>query len=783
MIMKAKRLVTPILLLVVLSLQSSVWSSPFTGDDATSDPSGYSATRQATGPPGGDVRDLVVDPNDPDRLYFGTLDGQIYTSIDGGKRWDLLYNFNKPKLFIDHILVDPRDSRVLYVAAHRHKEPGGFFKSTDGGRKWKESSQLKNEALHSLTQSKSDPNVLIVGTFNGIFRSDNAGDSWEQLPTQSTPGLVHVESLAIDPRTTNIIYAGTWYLPYKTIDGGKTWKSIKEGIIDDSDIFAIDIDPRDPNHLIASACSGIYETKNAGENWRKVQGIPSQSRRTRAILQHPSVPGVVFAGTTEGFWRSERGGDADSWMVTTSRQLEINSISVHPTRPETIFIGTNNYGVMVSTDSGKTFVPTNGGFSGRFANSIVADWETPNRIYAATINTATGGGFLFTSNDNGQTWRPSMRNMPARLITYSILQDLRDANIIYLGTNLGVYRSVDRGASWSPIWAGNAEVKKPAATTKKGKRSAPAKPNPVARQASEVVMRAQTALNNFGYIMGVPDGKAGTKTTLAIKKFQTDRTLPVTGKLDSITLAALGVSANAGVDGAEAVIITDAINALVHTVDATTGQPAMLAATNVGLYRTSDPLKGWQRLPYSAGFDPRSTCIATNPQHPEVIWVGTSASGVLVSRDGGQSWKQSAGIPTDAPVNTVVQDPKRPERVYVGTKAAFYASHDGGATWNRRGGNLPFGDFTSILINTHNTDEIFVGNAYQNGEVGGGVYRTLNAGKTWARIDPKDQRLPSQRIWSLAFDGQDQNVLFVGSHSAGVYVVPRGSETAAAGTH
>ena len=59
------------------------------------------------------------------------------------------------------------------------------------------------------------------------------------------------------------------------------------------------------------------------------------------------------------------------------------------------------------------------------------------------------------------------------------------------------------------------------------------------------------------------------------------------------------------------------------------------------------------------------------------------------------------------------------------------------------------------------------------------MWRTLNAGKTWARIDPKGQRLPSQRIWSLAFDGQDQNVLFVGSHSAGVYVVPR-SETAAA---
>ncbi len=133
----------------------------------------------------------------------------------------------------------------------------------------------------------------------------------------------------------NVIYAGTWYLPYKSTDGGQSWRIIKNGIIDDSDIFAIDIDPRNANHIIASACSGIYETHEAGEKWQKIQGIPSQSRRTRAILQHPSIPGLVFAGTTEGFWRSAKGGQNNSWMVTTSRQLEINSIAVHPRNPNT----------------------------------------------------------------------------------------------------------------------------------------------------------------------------------------------------------------------------------------------------------------------------------------------------------------------------------------------------------------------------------------------------------------------------------------------------------------
>ncbi|HEU4795629.1 MAG TPA: YCF48-related protein [Pyrinomonadaceae bacterium] len=769
-------LVVAIFSLLCLSIPLHITEARDGGEKTGAAP--YSNDWRTTGPPGGDVRALVVDPSDPDRFYFGTLDGQIYTSTDAGQHWKLLYNFGKPKMFVDHIIVDSRNPRVLYVGGHRHDIAGGFFKSTDGGITWKESAQLKNEALHSLAQSEANPNTLIAGTFNTIFRSDDSGDTWKQLPTKDVSGLHHVESLAIDPRTADTIYAGTWWLPYKSTDGGQTWRSIKNGMIDDSDVFSIDINPRDANHIIASACSGIYESKNAGESWRKVQGIPSQSRRTRAILQHPSEAGIVFAGTTEGFWRSDKGGDADSWMVTTSRQLEINSIAVHPSRPEMVYIGTNNYGIMISNDGGKSFTPSNGGFSGRFAYAILPDRETPNRLYASTINTATGGGFLFVTNDNGETWRPSMRSMPSRLITYAIVQDTRDANILYLGTNLGVYRSIDRGTSWAPVWSpATPETKK--APAKKTARRTPRTRTPIT--AKETVFEAQQALREAGYHPGEPDGKAGPATTTSVKKFQTDRHLPVTGKLDAITLAALGINTTSGPATTEQtnVILADAVNALVHTVDAETQQPGYLAATNNGLYRSLDPNKGWQKLSYGS-FDPRTTCISNNLKSPETIWVGTPSSGVLVSHDSGKTWRQADGIPTDMPVNTVVQDPQRPDHIYVGTKQTIYLSHNGGKTWSRRGGNLPFGDFTSILVNPRNGDEIFVGNAYQISEVGGGVYRSTDGGQTWARIDPKDRRLPSQRIWALAFDPHDQDVLFVGSHSAGVYVVPRTSEALSA---
>jgi photosystem II stability/assembly factor-like uncharacterized protein len=755
---------------------------------------------EATGPLGGDVRSLVIDPQDARRLYFGTIDGQMYTSADGGDNWSRVSGFSRPGLLIDNIIVDPRDSKVIYVAAHRHKESGGFFKTTDGGRTWRESEKLKGDGIHALTQSAKDPDLLLAGTNRGIWRSANAGDSWELLDTKATPGLINVESLAVDPRDSNVVYAGTWYLPYKTTDGGKTWGITKTGIIDDSDIFAIEIDQKNPDHVIASACSGIYETRNAGGNWRKVNGIPSQSRRTRAILQNPGRPDTIYAGTTEGFWMSNNGG-AD-WKVTTSRQIfEVNSIAVHPSNPDIVYIGTNNYGVMVSRDGGRNFVPSNGGYSGRRAYSVVPDREKPGRVYATTINTATGGGYFYVSNDAGETWQLSARNMPPRLIAYTILQDPRDGNVIYLGTNNGLYRSADRGASWSPLGApkpkapvrkGRKAAKTPAASSSAASRngSAVAAPTVAARPSvNDNVKRAQEALNLAGYDVGRPDGVAGTRTVAALRKYQAEKSIPVTGQFDAATLAALGLAGGMQSAGALAaamqtspVFLVDTINSLAYTGDERAGRVGMLAATNAGLFRTYDVEKGWEVVPYGPSLDVRTLCVSASPLEPETIFVGTSNSGVLVSRDNGKTWDQTRGVPAEAPVNVIERDPKRPENVYVGTTQTLYVSHNGGRQWQRRGGNLPLGSFTSILVNPENPDEVFVGNAYERGgkvmnaTEGGGVFRSVDRGMTWQRLDPQ---LPSRRVWALAFDPRDNTRIFVGTHSAGVYVARRGADATA----
>ncbi len=665
---------------------------------------------QVVGPSGGDVRVVAIDPKDKNRLYVSTLDGQIHTSADGGRSWRLLVNLNKPELILDQLFVDSRDSRIIYTSGHRHKAPGGFFRSTDGGATWKEAGELKNESVHSMTQSAFDPDILLVGTTHGVWISRNSGGDWAKISSSTMP--VNVDSLAIDPRSSSTMYAGTWWRAYKTTDSGKNWRLIKDGMIDDSDVFAVTLNPRNPEHVIASACSGIYESQNGGERWSKIQGIPSQSRRTRDILQHPTIPGTVYAATTEGFWMTSNGGK--TWSLTTQRNLEINSIAVHPDEPNRVFIGTNNYGVMVSNDGGRNFVQTNDSFTSRFTYSVTPDIQQPGRLYAATHNTATGGGFFFISNDEGRTWQQAKNLDVSRVRTFVVRQEPSNPNKMFLGTNIGIFRSLDRGNSWTQLVS-------------------PKPVKPVRKPAAKKTVRKTASVTaQFVPPLASSSGTAPKLLPALAEKVKVLEFLP-------------------------------------------NGKGGLLAGTDKGLYRNEDAVRGWEKIPFGAGLNDNVFAIHVSAARPETIWVGTATSGVLVSHDNGKTWAKAGGAVDDIPISSIMSDPKRPDYIYVGTIQTFYLSRDGGQTWTRRGGNLSLGNFTSILINPNNTDEILLSSSLESD---GGVYISTDAGNKWKRIDTKEMKLPSRRVWSMAFDPQDPDRIFAATHSSGVYKIERSARTA-----
>jgi photosystem II stability/assembly factor-like uncharacterized protein len=112
----------------------------------------------------------------------------------------------------------------------------------------------------------------------------------------------------------------------------------------------------------------------------------------------------------------------------------------------------------------------------------------------------------------------------------------------------------------------------------------------------------------------------------------------------------------------------------------------------------------------------------------------------------------------------------------VRTTQSIYLSRDGGRTWNRTRGTLPLGNYTSILVNPNNTDELFAASAL---EADGGIFYSEDAGLKWKRVDSKEMRLPSRRVWAMAFDPNNSNTIFAGSHSSGVYRIQRRQDSAA----
>ena len=205
----------------------------------------------------------------------------------------------------------------------------------------------------------------------------------------------------------------------------------------------------------------------------------------------------------------------------------------------------------------------------------------------------------------------------------------------------------------------------------------------------------------------------------------------------------------------------------------------MLELPDNGLYRTYDIAKGWEKFQFGDGMNENVFVVYSSPLVPGTIWVGT-ATGVLVSKDDGQTWSKVGGMPENVPVSSITSDPKRPNYLYVGTTQSIYFSRDGGRTWAPTvRGNLPLGNYASILIDPNNTDEVFAASALESD---GGVFYSDDAGKKWKRVDNKDMKVPSRRVWTMAFDPSNPRTIFAGSHSSGVYRIERRQESAEAKT-
>ena len=397
------------------------------------------------GPYGGDARSLAADPANSKHLFLGTATGWIYDSHDGGRTWTRIAQIaHRNDLVVEHIVVDQHNPKRLIVAAYTVDQPGGgLFISEDYGKDWYSQAQMRGQSIRSLARSASNPDELVAGTLKGVFRSMDNGTHWKQISPEGGAEIKEVESIAIDPADPNVIYAGTWHLPWKTTDGGVTWNNIKQGIIDDSDVFSIIVDPKTPTTVYASACSGIYKSTDAGDLFKRVQGIPSTARRTRKLAQDPEHLDTVYAGTTEGLYRTLDGGT--QWDRLTAADVIVNDVYVDPSNANHVLMATDRGGVFRSEDGGSTFEASNSGFSARQVTAYTADAKNGDTVYVGVVNDKATGG-VFQSTDGGVHWQQQSDGLGGRDI-FSLLS-MPDGALL-AGTGHGVFRLSGDGGAWA----------------------------------------------------------------------------------------------------------------------------------------------------------------------------------------------------------------------------------------------------------------------------------------------------------------------------------------------
>ncbi|MFN0111014.1 MAG: WD40/YVTN/BNR-like repeat-containing protein [Blastocatellia bacterium] len=725
---------------------------------------------QMTGPFGGDVSALTVDPRNPNRILIGGSDGQMFSSTDGGTIWKRMRPGIRALGFIVTVIQFDREKpNLIYAGAKPQTEVGdennggGFFISEDDGSTWREIESMRGRAVRSFSQSLSEPSMMAIAASNGIYSSSDRGNNWRLITPVGNPELRGFHSVAVDPRDANAIYVGTHHLPWKTLDGGKTWKrtGYKEiGMIDDSDIFTIQIDPENPNTVLMSACSGIYRSRDAGTGWTKFQGIPYSSRRTHMIYRHPTRPETIFAATTEGLWVSTADGKQDSWRQVTSAQLVINAVAVHPAAPDRVFLATQDHGVLISLNSAESFEVSNAGFISRQVRTVLADRKERGRVYAGVLFDGLNGG-LFVSEDGGITWQQSMKGMGVRDV-YSLSQSPTNPEVIYAGTNHGLFRSEDHGRNWTHL-----------------KREEPVEVEPVQKVEDKPVIEAPKPATRPRIVPGPQQKKASRQNSgkqnskaKSVKPIVQARGKKAAPKSKPAPVAKKKVEPPPKPVSDRVDLQNQIFSIIPFTARLENGVAEwVIVSTWDGLLFTDDETKGWKpfKIRLTDGGELNQPIIngfATSPHAPGVIFIATH-DGLFLSRDNGGNFQRVAFDEEIKNVRSVMFDPRSGDTVYLGTVGGFFRSVDGGKTWEQRGGGMPqMVNVGGLVVSGANADEL-----YLLDEIRLAVFHSRDRGKNWDKMDVG--QLPSLKMLTMVGDPFDSNRLYAGSYSGGVYVMSR----------
>jgi photosystem II stability/assembly factor-like uncharacterized protein len=679
----------------------------------------------------GRIADIEALVSNPDIVYVGTATGGVWKSVNGGLTFDPIFD-DQPVHAIGNVAVFQASPDIVWVGTGegnpRNSVSGtgwGMFKSMDAGRTWEHLGLEATERIHRIALHPSNPDVAYVGAM---------GSMWKPNPERGV---------------------------YKTEDGGATWSKILY-VNENTGVGDMVMDPTNPSKLIAAMWdyqrwpwffrsggpgSGLYMTVDGGRNWKQLtseDGLPEGELGRIGLAIAPSDPNIVYAlieAEENALYKSVDGGH--TWRKTSTdsnignRPFYYYDLRVDPQDPNRVYSLYSR--VSVSTDGGESFdILIRGGVHSDH-HAMWIDPNNPDLIYEGN------DGGVYISRDRGASWK-FVRNLPLAQYyhinvdmetPYNIIGGFQD-NGSWRGPSSVWERGGIRNHHWTRVGGGDGFA-------------VLADPN-------------QTTL---GYAMS----QQGFLRRWNLENGESRDIRP--GHHEGVDLR-FNWNAAIAIDPFDG-------NTVYY------GSQFVHKSTDRGLSweiispDLSTNNREWQNQLESGGLtydvtgaENFTSIVAIAPSALErgVIWVGTDDGRVHITRDGGTTWTsledKVKGVPKNTWVPHIEPSKFNPSSAYVvfddhrrgNFESYVYKTSDYGNKWESLAGGDIWGYALVIEQDPVKEDLLFLGTEF-------GLYVSLDGGDSWFKWT---EGLPTASVMALTVHPRDHD-LVIGTHGRSAFVI------------
>ncbi|WP_394748905.1 WD40/YVTN/BNR-like repeat-containing protein [Spongiimicrobium salis] len=686
----------------------------------------------------GRIADIAIHPENESIWYVAVGSGGVWKTMNSGTTWTPL--FDKQKVYsIGCVTIDPNNPHTIWVGTGenvggRHAGFGdGIYVSHDDGKTWKNMGLKNSEHLSKIIVHPTDPNTLWVasqgplwskGGERGVYKTTDGGKTWKR--TLGDAAWVGATDMLIDPNKPDVLYAATWQR-HRTVAG----------------------------YLGGGPGSGLHKSIDGGETWKPLKnGIPKSNLGKTGLAMSPFNSDVIYAAieldrTKGGVFMSTNGGE--SWVKQSDAVAGgtgphyYQEIIASPHHEGTLYFMNNS--ALESKDHGKTFRPMSRSNQHSDSHALVFKKSDPNYLLIGT------DGGLYESFDGTKSWK-YVRNLPITQYFKIAVDDAKPFYNVYGGTqDNGSHGGPSRTISsdgiasadwWKTLGADGAQT-----------ATEPGNPDISYGEFQQgALWRIDGKTRETVFIQ--PQAREGDPH----ERFNWDAPIVVSShnpKRLYFASQRVWKSENRG----------DAWTPI--SGDLTLNQERM----TFPYYGTSQSWDNAWDVRAMSNYN-TITSLAESPKQEGLLYAGTDDGLIQVTEDGGTTWRKFTlsaikGVPATPFVNDVRADLFDANTVYAALdnhkygdyKPYIIKSTDKGKSWTLLNGDLPNKLLIWRLVQDHvKRDLLFAATEF-------GVYVTLNGGRNWTAL--KDG-MPTIPIRDITIQRRE-NDLVAGSFGRGIFIL------------